>query len=71
MGMKANEIGIVAKEHRLSSNVVTCVEQGRYCMNKFIPTRLGQTDTCIKCMQMLGEEPKLKTVKRSNKNIWS
>jgi len=67
--MKANEIGIVAKEHKLHNNVVTCVEQGRYCMNKFIPTRLGQTDTCIKCMQMLGEEPVLK--RRKSKNIWS
>jgi len=40
------------KEHR--SNVVVCVEQGRYCMNRFIPTRKNQTDTCIKCMEMLG-----------------
>lgn len=43
------------KVGKTRSKVVECVEQGRYCMKKFIPIRRGQTDTCIKCMDMLGE----------------
>ena len=59
------------EEHKPSNNVVECVEKGRFCMGKFIPTRNGQTDTCLKCMEMLGEEPPLIIKKRSSKNIWS
>ena len=51
--------------------IIQCVEQGRYCMGKFIPSRKGQTDTCIKCMMMLdGELPPLVECKTKG-NIWS
>lgn len=59
------------KSIKLKSHIVECIEKGRYCMGKFIPTRVGQTDTCIKCMKMLdGEVPPLikSNVKR---NLWN
>ena len=68
---KANEIGMVTKQHKMRSSVVECTEKGRYCMGKFIPTRQGQTDMCIKCIMMLdGEIPPLpkNNVKR---NLWN
>lgn len=53
------------------TNAIDCVEQGRYCLKRFIPTRVGQTDTCVRCMQMLyGEVPEMKSVDKKHK-LWS
>lgn len=60
----------VDKPIKLKSQVVECAEQGRYCMKKFIPTRPGQTDTCIKCMEMLGTLEPL-PVNKTKKNLWT
>ena len=66
---KANEIGMVTKQYEMRSSVVECTEKGRYCMGKFTPTRPGQTDICIKCLEMLDDlQPLPKSV---NKNIYS
>lgn len=72
MKKQAQEIGMIATPHKLSNKIVTCVERGRDCQGKFLVTRVGQTDTCIKCLQMLdGEAPAIIKTTRSSKNIWS
>lgn len=64
---KANKVGLVKRPHIIVSNIVECVEKGRYCHGKFIPTRIGQTNTCLKCMQMLeGELPERFEIKGKN-----
>ena len=44
------------KPIKIKNEIIECSEQGRYCLKKFIPTRVGQTDTCIKCLMMLDDE---------------
>lgn len=50
---KVRDIGLRPAPHTRKNEIIECAEQGRYCMKKFIRTRYGQTDTCIKCMAML------------------
>jgi hypothetical protein len=51
--------------------MIECVEQGKYCMKRFLVTRQGQTDTCLKCMEMLdGEAPPL-LEKLTKKTKWN
>lgn len=70
--IQASKVGIEKEPHVIKSNIVECVEQGRYCQGKFIATREGQTDTCIKCMEMLdGEIPKLIEIEGAKKMTWS
>ena len=65
-----NKIAEGGAKRNMSTNVVECAEQGRYCMKKFIPTRPGQTDTCIRCLEMLGELQPLPASKNKG-SIWS
>jgi len=66
----ANKRFATDKPIKIKTSIVECVEQGRFCMQKFVPTRPGQTDTCLKCMQMLGVE--IAPLPVDNKrNIWS
>ena len=51
--------------------IVECVEKSRYCLKKFVPTRPGQTDTCIRCLEMLGELKPLPVNKSKRGNVWS
>lgn len=72
MKKQAHEIGMVSTPHKLSNKIIDCAEKGRNCQGKFLITRVGQTDTCIKCMQMLeGEAPEIIRITRNTKNIWS
>jgi len=72
INMKANEIGIVAKEHKRKTEVIECTEQSRFCLKKFIPTRVNQGTVCIKCLktlELLDDHPIIKgKVKR---NLWN
>ena len=59
------------KVGKVKSIIVECVEQGRFCMKRFIPTRVGQTDTCIRCIDMLdGEIPPL-PISKVKRNLWN
>jgi hypothetical protein len=49
---QAQNVGLIKGEYAMKSNIVECIEKGRYCQGKFIITRVGQTDTCMKCMEM-------------------
>jgi len=53
--IKVRDLGLRPSPHIIKNEVIECAEQGRYCMKKFIRTRYGQTDTCIKCMEMLDD----------------
>ena len=61
---------VTMKVGKTNSNVVECTEQSRYCLKRFIPTRPGQTDVCIKCLEMLGELEPLPANKHKG-SIWS
>jgi len=64
---KANKVGLIKNPHIIVSNIVECVEKGRYCQGKFIATRVGQVDTCLKCTEMLeGELPERFEIKGKN-----
>jgi hypothetical protein len=70
--IQASKVGIEKEPHVIKSNIMECVEQGRYCQGKFIATREGQTDTCMKCMEMLdGEMPKRIEIEGGYKMKWS
>lgn len=44
----ANKRFATDKPIKIKTPIIECSEQGRYCMKKFIRTRYGQTDMCIK-----------------------
>ena len=49
----ANKRFATDKPIKIKNTIIECSEHGRHCMGKFIKTRYGQTDVCIKCMEML------------------
>lgn len=69
---KLNSIGVEASPHKRKSEIIICTEQTRFCMKKFIRTRVDQGDICINCLkalELLEEHPI--PVSKVKRNLWN
>lgn len=72
MNKTVNKIGLVTKPHKLKYEVITCEEQGRFCLKKFIKTRVDQPNMCVNCLKMLDMlDSHPLPVSKVKRNLWN
>lgn len=70
--MKANSIGIDARPHKIKNEIIECTEQSRFCMKKFIRTRVNKGTVCLNCLktlELLDDHPL--PVSKVKRNLWN
>lgn len=72
MKKQAKDIGVNGTAHETINDIINCTERGRNCLGKFIRTRAGQENVCIKCLIMLNDEvPPMVKRPTGKRNYWS
>lgn len=57
---------------KIKHEIIECTEQTKFCMKKFIRTRINQNTVCINCLKtldILDDHPL--PVSKTRRNLWS